>query len=210
MSHGVLRTTSLLLGKEMAEKKQSNIDPIRVTQRVLKFVLVPEMIVGGCILLCVDIVEDPKQLTPVIRLAVAAGLGGLLGVERTMGGHWAGLRTHMMVALGAAIFTIVGTKMGPDADATRVVQGIAAGIGFLGAGTILKLSDRMEVIGLTTASSIWLAAAIGTGAAQGLYTISVAGTVLSLVVLAAMLPLERKFLARRLGKDELDDHAPPG
>ncbi len=194
----------------MSEKKQSDIDPIRVTQRVLKFVLVPAVIVGGCVLLCLDVIRNPAELTPVIRLAVAAGLGGLLGVERTMSGHWAGLRTHMMVALGAAIFTIVGTKMGPDGDATRVVQGIAAGIGFLGAGTILKLSDRMEVVGLTTASSIWLAAAIGTAAGQGLYTIGVAGTVLSLVVLAAMLPVERKFLARRLGKERLDDDRPTG
>lgn len=194
----------------MDANKYPSIDPIRVTQRVLKFVLVPAVIIGGCVLLCVDLVRNPGELTPVIRLGVAAGLGGLLGVERTMSGHWAGLRTHMMVALGAAIFTIVGAKMGPEADATRVIQGIAAGIGFLGAGTILKLSDRMEVVGLTTASSIWLAAAIGTAAAQGLYTISVAGTVLSLVVLAAMLPLERKFLARRLGKERLDDDAPTG
>jgi putative Mg2+ transporter-C (MgtC) family protein len=189
----------------MDQKRKSDIDPVRVTQRVLKFVLVPAVIAGGCIFLCVDVIEDPSRATPVVRLAVAAGLGGLLGVERTMSGHWAGLRTHMMVALGAAIFTIVGAKMGPDADATRVVQGIAAGIGFLGAGTILKLSDRMEVVGLTTASSIWLAASIGTAAGQGLYTIGVAGTVLSLLVLAAMLPVERKFLARRLGKDRVDD-----
>jgi putative Mg2+ transporter-C (MgtC) family protein len=194
----------------MSEKKSTTIDAVRITQRALKFVIVPAAIVGGCVLLYRDFVRDPDEMMPVIRLAVAAGLGGLLGVERTMSGHWAGLRTHMMVSLGSAIFTIVGTKMGPEADATRVIQGIAAGIGFLGAGTILKLSDRMEVVGLTTASSIWLAAAIGTAAGYGLFTIGVAGTVLSLVVLAAMLPVERKFLARRLGKERIDEDEPTG
>ena len=80
-----------------------------------------------------------------IRLSAAVIIGGVLGFERHLHGRWAGLRTHMTVALASA-----------------VMQGIAAGIGFLGAGTILKLSDRLEIKGLTTASSIWLTAALGT------------------------------------------------
>jgi len=193
------------------KKKKSDLDPIRITHRILKFVLVPAAIIGGLIALVVEIKRNPGELDTVLRLLVAASLGGLIGVERQMSGHWAGLRTHMMVALGSAIFVIAGQNIGPQGDSTRVIQGIAAGIGFLGAGTILKLSDRMEVIGLTTASSIWLAAAIGTSAGLGLFTSGMAATVLSLIVLAALLPLERKFLERRMGQDHIDEnHAPPG
>ena len=194
----------------MDAQKNLNFDPIRITQRVLKFVLVPAAILGGLIALGVEMRRNPKQVDPVIRLIVAAALGGLIGVERQLGGHWAGLRTHMMVGLGAAIFAVAGSRVGPSGDATRVIQGIAAGIGFLGAGTILKLSDRMEVMGLTTASSIWLAAAVGTSAGLALYTVAIAATVLSLVVLAALLPLERKFLERGLGQDHFRNQAPPG
>ena len=194
----------------MDPQKNLNLDPVRIIQRVLKFVLVPTAILGGVIVLGVDIRSHPGEVDPVIRLIVAAALGGLIGVERQLGGHWAGLRTHMMVGLGAAIFAVAGSRVGPSGDATRVIQGIAAGIGFLGAGTILKLSDRMEVMGLTTASSIWLAAAVGTSAGLALYTVAIAATVLSLVVLAALLPLERKFLERRLGPDESQNQAPPG
>lgn len=195
----------------MSEKKHSDLDPIRITHRILKFVLVPAAIIGGLIVLLVETRRHPDEIDTVLRLLVGAALGGLIGVERQMGGHWAGLRTHMMVALGSAIFVIAGQHVGPGGDSTRVIQGIAAGIGFLGAGTILKLSDRMEVIGLTTASSIWLAAAVGTSAGLGLYTLGVAATVLSLVVLAALLPLERKFLERHLGREHSDDNQmPPG
>ena len=113
-----------------------------------------------------------------------------------MHGHWAGLRTHMMVSLGSAVFVFTGLALAPqpspDAIA-RVIQGIAAGIGFLGAGTILKLTDQKEVMGLTPASSIWLAAAVGTACALALYSLALVGTVISLVVLAVLRPLERYF-----------------
>ena len=193
----------------MQPKQNSNLDPIRITHRILKFVLVPAAIIGGLIVLRVETRRNPDEIDTVMRLLVAAALGGLIGVERQMSGHWAGLRTHMMVALGSAIFVIAGQHVGPGGDSTRVIQGIAAGIGFLGAGTILKLSDCMEVVGLTTASSIWLAAAIGTSAGLGLYTLGIAATVLSLVVLAALLPLERKFFEYRLGQDRLDKEGTP-
>lgn len=193
----------------MQPKQKSKLDPIRITHRILKFVLVPAAIIGGLIVLLVKTKRQPDEIDTVIRLLVAAALGGLIGVERQMSGHWAGLRTHMMVALGSAIFVIAGQHVGPGGDSTRVIQGIAAGIGFLGAGTILKLSDRMEVVGLTTASSIWLAAAISTSAGLGLYTLGIAASVLSLLVLAALLPLERKFLEHRLGQDRLDKEGTP-
>jgi putative Mg2+ transporter-C (MgtC) family protein len=184
-----------------------SLEAIRITQRVIKYVLVPISIAGGLIAIVIGTWSDAQQRGQVLRLVVAAALGGLIGVERQLSGHWAGLRTHMMVALGAALFVVVGERLGP-ADATRVIQGVAAGIGFLGAGTILKLRDRLEVVGLTTASSIWLAAAVGTAAGLAMYTFAVAAVVLSLIVLAILLPLERRFLARRLGQD-LDDEGTP-
>jgi putative Mg2+ transporter-C (MgtC) family protein len=132
----------------------------------------------------------------VVRLLLAGLLGGLLGLERQIHGHWAGLRTHMNVAIGAATFTVLGLCISSPnsmADTTRVIQGIAAGIGFLGAGTILKLSDQLEVKGLTTASAIWLAAAVGVGAGLAEYSVATAATLITLVILAALRPLERLF-----------------
>ena len=129
-----------------------------------------------------------------IRLVVAIVLGGLVGMERQFHGRWAGLRTHMSVAMGAAIFVIAGVGIAPPEgmpDATRVVQGIAAGIGFLGAGTILKLSDKLEVKGLTTASSIWLSAALGTAAGLAHYELATAAILVALVVLAVLRPIDK-------------------
>lgn len=130
-----------------------------------------------------------------VRLLVAVLLGGMLGVERELHGRWAGLRTHMMVSLGAAIFTIAALTAAPNDsnEVTRVIQGIAAGIGFLGAGTILKLSSQLEVKGLTTASSIWLAAALGTVAGLGEYALAAASGLVSLIVLAVLRPLTKAF-----------------
>src|SRR5687768_5139230 len=103
-----------------------------------------------------------------IRLITAALLGGLLGAERESVGKAAGLRTHMLVALGAALFVIAPQEAGlGEGDVGRIIQGVAAGIGFIGAGTILKLTDREEIKGLTTAASIWLTAAIGIATAVG-------------------------------------------
>jgi putative Mg2+ transporter-C (MgtC) family protein len=101
-----------------------------------------------------------------LRLLTAALLGGLLGAEREAVGKAAGLRTHMLVALGSALFVIAPRESGlTEGDLGRIVQGVAAGIGFIGAGTILKLTDSQEIKGLTTAANIWLTAAIGIAAA---------------------------------------------
>jgi putative Mg2+ transporter-C (MgtC) family protein len=142
----------------------------------------------------------------VVRLVIAAVLGGVIGLERELRGHWAGLRTHMMVAAGACVFIIAGEEIaGSDAAAiTRIVQGVATGIGFLGAGTILKLSDRLDIKGLTTASSIWLAAALGTAAGMAEYELAAAGLCVSLFVLAVLGPLENA-IARRHGNRQKND-----
>ena len=132
----------------------------------------------------------------VLRLSTAVVLGGLLGIERQFHGRWAGLRTHMTVAMGAATFTVLALSVAGEksaADTTRVIQGIAAGIGFLGAGTILKLSDQLEVKGLTTASAIWLAAAVGTAAGLAEYSVAIAATLITLIILALLRPLEKRF-----------------
>jgi putative Mg2+ transporter-C (MgtC) family protein len=132
------------------------------------------------------------------RLGAAALLGGALGLEREWRGHWAGLRTHMMVSIGCAIFVLGGLAVAGEQSesVTRVIQGIASGIGFLGAGTILKLDQRQEIKGLTTASSIWLAAALGTIAGLAEYALAVAAAIISLFVLGVLGPLE-KYLERR-------------
>lgn len=103
-----------------------------------------------------------------IRLSLAAVLGGILGWEREREGKNAGVRTHMLVALGTALFVLVPDEAGLGADGIgRAVQGVAAGIGFIGAGTILKKSSPAEVRGLTTAGSIWLTAAGGVAVGMG-------------------------------------------
>lgn len=103
-----------------------------------------------------------------LRLVLAAILGSLLGYERERVGQAAGLRTHMLVALGAAFFVLVPQQAGmPIEDLSRVFQGVITGIGFLGAGAILKSSERGQILGLTTAAGIWLTAAVGIAAGMG-------------------------------------------
>jgi putative Mg2+ transporter-C (MgtC) family protein len=137
-----------------------------------------------------------------LRLTSATVLGGVIGLEREMRDRWAGMRTHMMVAMGAAVFVEAAQSAvpGEGADVSRTIQGVAAGIGFIGAGTILKLTERQEVKGLTTASSIWLAAAVGTTCGLALYSIAVIGTVLAVLVLAVLLPLESWLQRKNQGK----------
>jgi putative Mg2+ transporter-C (MgtC) family protein len=128
-----------------------------------------------------------------VRLAVAAIIGGALGFERHLHGRWAGLRTHITVALAAAVFVLGIDSPESSAETARVIQGIAAGVGFLGAGTILKLSDRLEIKGLTTASSIWLTAALGTVVGLGRYSVAVAATVVGLLILSVLRPLDKRM-----------------
>ncbi|WP_354685123.1 MgtC/SapB family protein [Cupriavidus necator] len=130
-------------------------------------------------------VTDAGELTRIlVRLTVAVVLGGLIGYERESSGKAAGLRTHMLVALGSALFVLVPLQAGvPLADMSRVLQGLTAGIGFLGAGAILKQSDEAHIKGLTTAASIWMVAAIGVAAGLGRDTTAVIATVFTLIIL---------------------------
>ena len=122
-----------------------------------------------------------------LRLLIAVILGGILGYERERTGAAAGFRTHMLVALGSALFVLVPLQAGTDiTDMSRVLQGVIAGIGFLGAGAILKSSDDQEVRGLTTAASIWLTAAIGIAAGMGREATAVLSTMFALLILLAL------------------------
>ncbi|HTY41602.1 MAG TPA: MgtC/SapB family protein [Thermoanaerobaculia bacterium] len=127
------------------------------------------------------------------RLGLAAVLGGLLGLQREWVHSTAGLRTHVLVALGSAFFVLAAVVAGEtSADISRVVQGIVAGIGFLGAGTILKVGDRLEVHGLTTAASIWLTAAIGAGAGLGHLWLPILGAGFGLITLGPIGSWEKR------------------
>src|SRR5688572_15085046 len=109
-----------------------------------------------------------QMVRVVVRICTAALLGGILGAERERAGKAAGLRTHMLVALGCALFVLFPAEAGmAQADLSRVIQGVATGIGFIGAGTILKRSDSGEVEGLTTAAGIWLTGAVGLAVGAG-------------------------------------------
>jgi putative Mg2+ transporter-C (MgtC) family protein len=133
-------------------------------------------------------VSDLAQATRILlRLLMAAALGGLLGWERERQGKSAGLRTHMLVALGAALLVLVPEQAGMTiADLGRVIQGIVTGIGFLGAGAIIKHADDEQVQGLTTAAGIWMTAAIGVACGLGRELTAVLAAVLALVVLALL------------------------
>jgi len=143
---------------------------------------------------------DAAEFTRVlVRLMVAMVLGGLLGLERESRGTPAGLRTHMLVALGAALFVLVPLQGGMAiADMSRVLQGVIAGIGFLGAGAILKENNR-EIHGLTTAASIWLTAAIGIAAGMGREMTAILSTLFALVILALIRKLTHDRSARSRG-----------
>jgi putative Mg2+ transporter-C (MgtC) family protein len=112
-------------------------------------------------------------------------LGGIVGVQRERVGKPAGLRTHMLVSLGTAVVVLSCQGVGMEMDGlSRVIQGIVTGIGFVGAGTILKLTDQREIQGLTTATGLWMTAAIGVAVGLGALGIAVIATLLTVIVLS--------------------------
>lgn len=129
-----------------------------------------------------------------VQVAVAVALGAAIGLERELSAQPAGLRTHMLVALGAALFTIAGSDL-LAGDPTRVAAQVVTGIGFLGGGAILR--EGMSIRGLTTAASLWVSAAIGLGVGLHAYFASVTTTVLALIVLAAIKWVEEEVLPGR-------------
>jgi len=133
-------------------------------------------------------VPDVSTITRItLRLVLAAVLGGILGYERERKGRSAGLRTHMLVAVGAALFVIGPTQAGMSIeDMSRVIQGIVQGIGFLGAGAIIVRTAQKEVEGLTTAANIWATAGIGVIVGLGLEATAVLSAAIILIILAAV------------------------
>jgi putative Mg2+ transporter-C (MgtC) family protein len=137
----------------------------------------------------------PFQL--LLRLLIAAGLGAAIGIERELHRKPAGLRTNTLIALGAALFTMMSTEMAALGGASdRIAAQVVTGIGFLGGGAILR--SRRSVHGLTTAATIWVNAAIGMAAGAGFTAIAALATLVTLFVLAVLLPIEMLFARRRL------------
>lgn len=121
----------------------------------------------------------------VIRLTAATLLGAIVGIERERAGKPAGLRTHMLVSLGTAVVVLACSEVGMNMDGqSRVIQGIVTGIGFIGAGSILKVTEQRDIQGLTTAAGLWMTAAIGLAVGLGVLGLAVIGTVFTLLVLA--------------------------
>lgn len=138
-------------------------------------------------------VGPPEQMVrSLLRLTVAALCGAVIGLERERVGKSAGLRTHMLVATGTATLVVVISEVGADSsDLSRVIQGLVTGIGFLGAGAILKRTTS-DIRGLTTAAGIWMTCAIGVSAGLGRFGIALFGTVFAWVVLSILQQLEEK------------------
>jgi len=123
----------------------------------------------------------------VLRLLLAAALGAVIGYQRERANKPAGLRTHILIALGSALFTVVSMfGFGEGVDAARVAAGVVTGIGFIGAGVILRGVRGDHIVGITTAASVWVTAAIGLAAGVGMYLI--ATIVAAITVLVLMIP----------------------
>jgi len=135
---------------------------------------------------------DLAQLEHIfIRFTTASILGGLIGYQRERMGKPAGLRTHILVCLGTVAFILSCTEAGfTNSDLSRVIQGVLAGIGFIGAGSIIKISEKNDVHGLTTAASIWMTAGIGVSIGLGRIGIAVLTTLCVLFILSVIAKLE--------------------
>jgi putative Mg2+ transporter-C (MgtC) family protein len=137
---------------------------------------------------------DLSSLYLVWRLLAAVVLGGIVGAERESRNKAAGLRTHMLVALGAATFTVSAVDLAGESgnyDPTRILQGVATGIGFLGAGSILQRKGQVQ--GLTTAAGIWVVGGIGAACGLGAYGIAIAVSVITAIIMALLGPIEAKI-----------------
>lgn len=141
-----------------------------------------------------DAITVPQSIWEIAgRLGLAVLLGAAVGINREWQQKPAGLRTHALVALGGALFTLIGLLLAPDdpSATSRILQGITAGIGFIGAGVILRRPDIQDVQGLTTAAAIWLVVAIGVAVGAGLWRTSLVALALGLLVLIAGEAIDR-------------------
>ncbi len=123
-----------------------------------------------------------EELEMLLRVLLAGALGAVIGFQRTRAHKPAGIRTHSLIAIGAALFTVASALGFPEADPTRIAAGIVTGVGFLGAGAIIRREGGL-IGGLTTAASIWVVAALGLAAGMGLYVIAAAVGGIVMVVL---------------------------
>lgn len=150
-----------------------------------------------------------SSLHAVFRLVLATALGAAVGVNRELCEKPAGLRTHALVALGAGLMALIGLSLtSPDdaerfGPASRVLQGLVAGIGFIGGGVILHREESKEVHGLSTAASIWIVSAIGIAAGCGLWITASSSAGLALTILALGEPLDRLLRGRRKSRADL-------
>jgi putative Mg2+ transporter-C (MgtC) family protein len=137
---------------------------------------------------------DREQLIRVlIRLSAAVLLGAIIGYEREKAGKDAGLRTHILVTLGTSVFVLACSGYGMSSDGlSRVIQGIVTGIGFIGAGSILKIDNERNIQGLTSSAGIWMTAAIGVSVGLGEIGLAIFGTIAAVIVLALLGTLDIK------------------
>jgi putative Mg2+ transporter-C (MgtC) family protein len=138
--------------------------------------------------------HDWRQLAQVVaRLVAAMVLGGIVGIQRERAGKPAGLRTHMLVTMGTAVFVMSCSGVGMSLEGqSRVIQGLVTGIGFIGAGSILKLSEERDIQGLTTAAGVWMTAAIGVAVGLGSLGVAVLSTLFTLIILSFARRIERQ------------------
>jgi putative Mg2+ transporter-C (MgtC) family protein len=150
---------------------------------------------------------DVRRLTHVlIRLLAATVLGAVIGFQRERAGKPAGLRTHMLVTVGTAVFVLACSGVGMSLDGlSRVIQGIVTGIGFIGAGAILKLDRERDIQGLTTAAGVWMTAAVGVAVGLGSLGVALLSTVFTLVILSFSKRFEPRGAGPRATPGELAD-----
>ena len=130
------------------------------------------------------------ELSDILGVVLAAVFGGVIGLERELRRKAAGLRTNVLISVGAAVFTIISRRMGTadNESITRIAAQVVTGVGFLGAGAIIR--DRAAVLGLTTAATIWLVASVGMACGAGFFKLALATTVLAILVLIGLSKLE--------------------
>ena len=145
------------------------------------------------------------ELADILAVVLAVVLGAVVGIEREFKQKAAGLRTNVLICVGAAVFTIISRKMGAEDNQsiTRIAAQIVTGVGFLGAGAIIR--DRAGVLGLTTATIIWLVASIGMACGAGYYKLALATTAIVISVLIGLSNLERAVRRWRLKEQVTDD-----
>jgi len=141
-----------------------------------------------------ELVAGLPDIRHLARMIVAMLLGAVVGVQRERIGKPAGLRTHVLVAMGGALFIVAPLEFGMNADGlSRVIQGLVTGIGFLGAGAILKLHEQRDIEGLTTAAGIWMTAAIGIAAGLGRWGLALVSTILTWLTLSIIGRIETRM-----------------